>query len=243
MIKSVRFAHPHRLAALAALLCVPLAPTPAPAPQGCHHGHETQFSRARIYWEYNATDDDLGVHVTLDGEDWKRLRIERPDGRSLFEVKGKGPYQQLGMTELFFEGAEPSLSEVPLSELLADFPEGTYEFEGRTVDNEEIGAAAEFSHAIPDGPDVSATVGGPTSVTIEWTEVTSPPPGFPQRPITIAGYQVIVESFQVTLPASARSVTVPPEFVGSLTAGVHQFEVLAIEQNGNQTLTVGEFSR
>jgi len=74
--------------------------------------------------------------------------------------------------------------------------------------------------------------------------VTSPPPGFPNEPIQIVGYQVIVEpTFQLTLPATARSVTVSPEFVQTLGPGPHAFEVLAIEASGNQTLTEGSFVR
>jgi hypothetical protein len=45
----------------------------------------------------------------------------------------------------------------------------------------------------------------------------------------------------VTLPASARQVTLPAEFVDSLGAGAHPFEVLAIEASGNQTITEGSF--
>ncbi len=39
-------------------------------------------------------------------------------------MKGEGPYEELGMTEFFFEDAEPALSDIPLDELLARFPEG-----------------------------------------------------------------------------------------------------------------------
>src|SRR5262245_19585585 len=97
---------------------------------------EVPFSIAKIYWEYNASANDLGVHVSLDAEDWRRLRILTPAERSIFEVEGKGAYRELGMTELFFEGAEPSLDEFPLAGLLARFPEGQYEIEGRTVDGQ-----------------------------------------------------------------------------------------------------------
>ncbi|MEZ5965409.1 MAG: hypothetical protein R3F56_16370 [Planctomycetota bacterium] len=204
---------------------------------------ETPFSYARIYWEYNASANDLGVHVTLDGEDWTRLRIENPCERTLFDVRGKGPYRNLGMTELFFEGAEPSLNEFRLERLLALFPEGEYSFEGVTVDGDELESHHRFTHAIPAGPEVSATVRGNDRLEIQWSEVTQPPRGFPRRPIHITGYQVIVETFQVTLPATARSVTVPPEYVATLAPGVHAFEVLAIERSGNQTLTEGEFTK
>ncbi len=203
---------------------------------------ETPFSFARIYWEYNASANDLGVHVSLDGEDWTRLTIENPDELTLFQVRGLGPYRQLGMTELFFEGAEPALDEFPLEDLLELFPPGKYEFSGVTVDGEELESEDTFTHAIPDGPEVFADVGPGNYLRIRWTEVTAPPPGFPDEQIRINAYQVIVEpTFQVTLPASARSVTVSPEFVQSLGPGEHLFEVLAIERSGNQTLTEGSF--
>lgn len=202
---------------------------------------EVALSISRIYWEYNASANDLGVHVSLDGEDWKRLKIVNPKERTIFAVEGKGPYGNLGMTELFFEGAEPSLVDFPLADLLALFPEGRYDFEGKTVDGAEIEGTGTFSHAIPAGPAVSAAVGPGNALVISWTAVTAPPPGFPARPITIAGYQVIVDTFQVTVPATTRMVTVSPEFVASLASGEQPFEVLAIEANGNQTLTEGTF--
>lgn len=69
----------------------------------------TPLKISRIYWEYNSSADDLGVHVSLDGEGWKELKIVNPNRRTIFEVEGKGPYEELGMTELFFESAEPAL--------------------------------------------------------------------------------------------------------------------------------------
>ena len=73
--------------------------------------------------------------------------------------------------------------------------------------------------------------------------MTAPPPGFPAEPIHIVGYQVIVGAFQVTVPATTLSVTVPPEFVASLASGPQPFEVLAIEAGGNQTITEGSFTK
>jgi hypothetical protein len=213
------------------------------------HGRETRAEQevplkiAKIYWEYNASADDLGVHVFLDGEDWRKIKIVNPKDRTIFAVEGKAGYRNLGLTELFFEGAEPSLADFPLAKLLALFPEGPYEFDGKTVDGAEIESIGTLSHAIPAGPSVSATIGSGDSLVIGWTPVTAPPPGFPAKPIDVVGYQVIVESFQVTVPAGARRVTVPAEFVASLASGPHAFEVLAIEASGNQTLTEGSFTK
>jgi hypothetical protein len=47
--------------------------------------------------------------------------------------------------------------------------------------------------------------------------------------------------YQVTLPGSARGVTLPPELVSSFESGEHEFEVLAIEASGNQSITEREF--
>jgi hypothetical protein len=38
------------------------------------------------------------------------------------------------------------------------------------------------------------------------------------------------------------TVTVPPQFVASLEAGEHGFEMLAIDASGNQTITAGFFT-
>lgn len=226
---------------LALALCAWSAVPAAPRVSADADDAEVQLKKARVYWEYNATDNDLGVHVLLDGDHWRRLTILKPSGSTLFKVEGRGPYAALGMTELFFEGAEPSLDEVPLEDLLAKFPEGTYEFEGRTVDGAEIEGEAVFSHAIPAGPVVAAQV-LTGAVVISWLDVTTTPEGFPEHPIAITGYQVIAGSFQVTLPAWANQVTLPPEFVSALGAGTHEFEVLAIEASGNQTLTASTFT-
>ena len=59
--------------------------------------------------------------------------------------------------------------------------------------------------------------------------------------VVIVGYQVIVGSFQVTVPAGTTRVTLPAEFAASLGRGAHPFEVLAIDASGNQTITEGEF--
>lgn len=212
------------------------APTPATAAGG-----PIPLKFNKIYWEYNASANDLGVHVSLDGEDWKSLEIENPLGKVIFEVEGSGPYKTYGMTELFFEGAEPSLDEVPLSVLLGKFPQGNYEFSGLDVSNHEIESVGKLSHAIPAGPQVLADIVGNSFLRIHWSAVKAPPPGFPKVPVNVVAYQVIVEKFQVTVPATTLSLTVSPEFVAALPKGVHQFEVLAIEASGNQTLTEGSF--
>lgn len=206
------------------------------------YSEEIPFKEARIYIEFNQTANDLGYHVSLDAEDWKRLKIINPRNRKVFNVVGHSAYKRLGMTELFFEGAEPNLDEFPLDRLLALFPEGEYEFVGRTVDDQKLESEATLSHAVPNGPgNVTAVLGANDSLVISWDAVTTVPDGFPDRPISIVGYQLIVKPFQVTVPGTVTSVTVSPEFVASLPSGENLFEVLAIDVSGNQSITESSF--
>jgi hypothetical protein len=224
-----RTIHPLGLIVLGAAVMLMAAPSWA-----------AKFEATRIFIEGNSTDNDLGFHVFLDAEEWKSVRITNPAGLVIFDVAGKGPYANLGLSELFFEGAEPTLDDFPLDKLLALFPEGKYQFKGVTPLGRQLSGVGTLSHAVPAGPVVSSEVNG-DEVTIRWDPVTGPPPGFPSRPITIVGYQIIVDPFQVTLPASSTQVTLPREFTQSLARGTYGFEVLAIDVSGNQTITAGSF--
>jgi hypothetical protein len=200
-----------------------------------------ELEEARIYIEYNQSANDLGFHVALDGEDWMSLTITDPLGEVVFQVDGYVGYAELGMTELFFEGAEPTLDEYPLEDLLALFPEGEYAFDGVTVDGEPITGVAELSHAVPAAPEVRVKVQG-ERVTIRWKPVTGPAAILPDGEIEIAGYQVLVgDVLDVTLDADARKLRVPEEVLEVLEPGEVDFEVLAIDENGNQTIAEGSF--
>jgi hypothetical protein len=203
------------------------------------------FSQAKIIIEFNSSGPDVGVQVLLDGEPWERVNIEAPDGRKILDIRTSRSLREQGLTELFFESSEPTLDELSIEEFLARFPKGKYEFEGKTIDGIELERTATLSHAVPAGPSaLSAQMMGPDLV-ISWGAVMGPAAGFPaNEPINIVSYQVIVERedalrrFDVTVPATVTSVTVPPEFLEAGT--VYKFEVLAIEARGNQTITEGE---
>jgi hypothetical protein len=84
-------------------------------------------------------------------------------------------------------------------------------------------------------------------VVIDWDPVTARFPGT-TKPITIGGYQVIVErvnpqpllAFSVFLPSTVTQVTVPAEYIEGNAE--YKFEVLAIEVSGNQTITESNFT-
>jgi hypothetical protein len=234
-----------------AVLCMVSGPTLAQI-NNDNEAEVIPFDIARMIIEFNATDQDVGVQVLLDGEPYKRLNAFRPDGRQILDIRATSSLQEQGLTELFFESSEPSLAEVPLKEFLARFPEGAYEFEAETIDGLELEGEAIFTHVIPAGPVVIVpeedAVTDSNNTVIMWEPVTQTIDG--STDIEIIGYQVIVETedprrlagvrvFNADVPASVTSVTVPPEFLEPDTE--YSFEVLAIEAGGNQTITASSF--
>jgi len=228
---------PVRLVAAIALMSAGAGPgwaAPVPVP----------FKEARIYIEFNQTANDLGYHVSLDAEDWKRLEIVNPQKRVIFQVEGRGPYRQLGMTELFFEGAEPNLDEFPLDELLALFPEGDYRFTATTVDGGELESTWTFTHLYPDAPVINTPgedeIVNPSNLVVDWDPVTSP------SGIEILEYEVIIGALDpvmkssLRVPASSTSLTIPTEML--LPGTEYELEVIAVEVNRSQTIATSTFS-
>lgn len=214
---------------------------PSPAGEG------VRFARTQMYIEYNATAGDVGMQVSMDGEPWKELRVYRPDGRLIMEIKGRRSLALQGFTELFFESSEPPLSQVPLPIFLQRFPAGEYDFDGITLNGREIEGVATFTHAIPHEPEVllpkENSVQNPKNTMVAWEPVMDPPGS------EIVAYQVTVTQvldvlpkrvFSVHVPADTLNVTVPPEFLQY--DAIYEFEVLAIETGGNQTIHRGNFT-
>ena len=110
------------------------------------------YDDAEFFIEVNDTAGDAGVQVFLDGEQWKELKMYGPDGRKLLDVKAKQSLKTQGITEFFFESAEPSFEDVSLEEFLGRFPEGEYRFKGKTVEGDRLAGTAEFTHDLPDSP-------------------------------------------------------------------------------------------
>lgn len=221
-------------------------------------GEGIPFDEAKIFLELNDTDGDLGIHSLVDGDAWKKLQIESPDDREILVVRGRGSLGQHGLTEVFFESDEPSFDELPPTEFLARFPEGEYEFEGTTVEGDELESTAALSHVLPAPPanilisgvlaaencdtDPLPSVDGNEPVIIKWDPVTQSHPeiGRSDPAIEIVGYQVVVEReepallvFNIDLPSSQTEVQVPPQFIALGTE--FKLEILVKGASGNQT--------
>ena len=197
---------------------------------------EIPFDVAEVFFELNDTDGDLGIHALIDGGPWKRLSMEDPHERRLLAVNVRGRLRRQGLTEFFFESAEPTFDELPPATFFRRFPAGTYEIEGLTLDGDELESETTITHAMPAPP--APTVNGiPAAmqcddeepgydapvvdgdVVIAWPAVTRTHPslGFPQDApgLEIVNYQVVVET-DLELPdgeefSTVVSVILPPE--------------------------------
>ncbi len=223
---------------------------------------ELEFEETWFNIEFNFSDQDLGVRGFVDGEPWKEVEIENPKGRTIAEVEAKKSMAKQGFAELFFESGEPPLNEVSIKKFLRRFPEGTYEFEGETIEGDEIEGEADFTWVIPCGPEGLSATGGNVAgdpIVITWSfvtqvvdlnstfnNVTCVDPEDPED-LEIVGYRVeaewedeeeVVHRFGIDLEADQNQVTVPPGFIPSYQD--YDFEVLAIEASGNQTITEAE---
>ena len=223
---------------------------------------EIPFDEAKIFFELNDTDGDLGIHALIDGEAWKKLEIEDPKEREMLNIRVKGRLKRQGLTEIFFESAEPPFEsddpeEVTLSpeQFFRRFQEGTYEIEGITLEGDELESEVEVSHVMPAPPDnvkvsdMAAAEGCDTDslpsvsgpVIISWNPVTGSHPDIGKSgPSVVDKYQVVVEReepellvFRVDLPATVTKVEIPSGFIE--LGEEFKFEILVRATNGNQT--------
>jgi hypothetical protein len=223
------------------------------------------FKITNIHFETNSSACDMGIQMAFDTEGITRGSVEDPHGQLVYSFRSAGGMAATGgQTEGFLEGVEPQISELlsalgcepsneepvmPLQQLFDAWPAGKYTFEGQGGGVTFEGNAI-LSHRIPAGPVIIAPAGTIVSpdepVLIEWEEVTSPILAN-LGPVQIVGYHVVVEQagaepppqLDIDVVEDVFSVSVPEQFLNP--GMLYQFEVLATEKNGNQTITEGFF--
>ncbi len=216
---------------------------------------EQPFSVARVFFQLNDTDGDLGFHAVIDGEPWKNLVIESPSERELLRIDARSKLRRQGLTELRFESAEPTFDELDPQDFFRRFPEGIYEVEARTLDGLELENEVEITHVLP-APPAGLTVSGAAlpedcdegpipvisgALVISWDPVTTSHPEIGLvGPVEIVRYEVSVEREEPTaltltadLEPGITEFMVPAELVAS--GDEIKFQVLATDVGGNET--------
>lgn len=200
------------------------------------------FSQAQVFFEYNSVEGNIGIQFFFDGE-WTDVEIRDPKGRAIFETDTRGQLRKVGGAEVCFESVEPSFDSTdPHPDFFKKFPAGPYTFRDKAVDGGKLNSTVELSHQLPAAPVVT-----PSSNKVQRTWAPGQPP---VDAAPLAGFQVIFEivvkenavrSLTADLPDSAASFVIPAEFLptpAEVTEGtVIVFEVLALAENGNGTIT------
>ena len=226
------------------------------------------FKVTNIHFETNASACDMGIQLIFDTEGIVDGFVRSPEGKKIYEFASKAGMKLIGgQTEGFLEGVEPQITEllaalgcepsdeeeeISIDELFDAFPAGTYTFNGKGNEGGiQFQGHSILSHAIPAGAEITAPADGtvvPDNVPlfIDWEPVNSPI--LPDLgPVDIVGYHVVVvegggealPQFDVDVPATETSVTVPAEYLKPNT--FYNFEVLSTEASGNQTISEGFF--
>ncbi|MEZ5935224.1 MAG: fibronectin type III domain-containing protein [Alphaproteobacteria bacterium] len=148
---------------------------------------------------------------------------------------------------------------ISLEELQKRHPPGVYEFEGKSVDGVKSAGTAELTYVLPAGPSILAptdgdnTVDPGTPLAINWEPVTtSLLPGLGTDggdTVNVVGYHLVIKKLDgsmgpqvspqldIDVPADVTSIQVPDAYLEPST--IYEFEVLATEEGGNQTITEG----
>jgi hypothetical protein len=228
----------------------------------------TPFKLTNIHFETNATACDMGIQMSFDTDGITEGEIENPLGLPVFTMRSVvGMEITDDITEVFQErveppiydlqaalGCEPTPDAIALTDLLAAWPAGVYEFDGISA-GEEFEGWARLTHKVPAGPEIIAPLDGTIvphdqNLVISWKKVTTPI--LPSLgPIEVAGYHVLLvdvtkpvlapgktkTAFDADLARSETTFLVPKQYL--LPGRIYELEVLATEKGGNQTITEG----
>lgn len=237
------------------------SPGAASSETACVDDGEPFEGATQLFIEHNATDGDTGVHGFVGSDGVRGLCLRTPDGTELLAFDTVEQFRDLGIGDMSFESREPPADEYSIVDLETDFPEGEYRISGIGVDgNPRVGTAL-FTHDIPAAPVISSpdlaeeenaadVVLPAAGLVVRWEPVTTT---LDAAPLAVTGYEVIVTQvahedpngqsrpvYDVHLPADRTELAVADGFL--LPGTTYELEVLALEESGNQTISLGFFT-
>ena len=247
-------------AAAVALAAAAVTPATAARPQ--------PFKQTNIHFETNGSACDMGIQLSFDTDGITEGSVEDPNEQTVFSFRSvDGLEGTKDITELFQErveppiidletelGCEPSPDAIPLNELLANWPAGSYEFDGQSG-GVEFEGIARLTHKVPAAPEITAPHDGDVvphdaPLLVTWNKVTRPI--LPRLgPVEVVGYHVLVvditvpvlppgktkTSFDADVTRAETSFVVPKQYLEPNR--IYELEILATEKGGNQTIREG----
>jgi hypothetical protein len=195
-----------------------------------------RFDRLSVYLERNVQDHDAEIRFEVSGakDGLSALKVLAPGERTVIDIRT--PDSKLGIRQLTTESPEPADDRV----VRADFPAGTYRFEGKTTNGAVLRDEARLSHVFPEPAAFEYPRPGQkdipaTELTLRW----SPPAGIESCLIVIeqdgSHYEI-----RALVPGSMKTFTIP---AGFLRAGqTYTFAIGTVAKDGNRSFIEGSFT-
>jgi hypothetical protein len=207
---------------IASLASAASGPTDAADPE------PASFPLASVHFEQNATDGDVEVvfEVKAAKDGLAELTVVSPTGRKVVDFKAPDA-ATLGIRQFRFESPEPEDARA----LKAAYPEGIYEFSGKTASGAAFAGRSMLSHRLPATvtflePAAAATNIPIKDVRLSWTAV-----------LGAAAYDIglkqseLKSNFTALVPGSANSVGVPDGFLAP--GKKYKMSIGAVSAEGN----------
>jgi hypothetical protein len=217
------------IAAAAALSAIAYPATESAAEDG-------RFEKLSVYLERNMQDQDAEIRFEASGAEdgLAALKVMAPGERTVIDVTT--PHSTLGIRRLTVESPEPADEGV----VRADFPAGTYRFEGKTTNGASLRGEARLSHVFPEPAAFGYPQPGQKDVpaaelTLRWSV-----------PAGIVSLAIVIEQtgspyeIRALLPGSAKAFTIP---AGFLRAGqAYKFAIGTVAKDGNRSFIEARFA-
>jgi len=221
--------HAGWIAAAVALSAVALPMTASSA-------ENSRFEKLSVYLERNVQDHDAEIRFEVSGakDGLAALKVLAPGERTVIDIRA--PDSKLGIRQITTESPEPDDDRV----VRADFPAGTYRFEGKTTNGASLRDEARLSHVFPEPAAFEYPRPGQkdipaTELALRW----SPPAGVESCVVVIeqngSPYEI-----RARLPASAKTFAIPKGF---LRAGqAYTLAIGTVAKDGNRSFIETSFT-
>jgi hypothetical protein len=194
-----------------------------------------RFEKLSVYLERNVQDRDAEIRFEVTGADdgLAALNVSAPGNRMVIDVKT--PDSKLGIRTLTIESPEPSDD----AAVRADFPAGTYRFEGKTTKGASLRGEARLTHAFPKPAAFEYPRPGqkdvPTELTLRW----SVPEGIESCVIVVeqsgSPYEI-----RALVPGSTKAFTIPDGFLRP--GQPYTFSIGTVAKDGNRSFIEARFT-
>ena len=195
------------------------------------------FPVATVHLERNATDGDFEVVFEVKGaqDGFAELTVLSPDRRTVVAFKAPDS-STLGIRAFRFESPEPT----DIKALKAAYPEGVYEFSGRTSKGAKFAGKATLSHRLAATATLVKPATAKASLSVKDLRLAwSPVEGVASYSVGITQEELNV-SLTALVPASSTSFGVPDGFL--VPGKKYTLAIGAVTREGNITFVETTFT-